>query len=85
MRRGEACGVRSSYVRTTTPKKGGGADQQQAGCTEWQTEFPFSFDDKHLLLLTLAPYITIGLRSSTARLPKGRAFFRKESARSAGR
>jgi len=27
----------------------------------------------------------LGLRSSTTRLPKGRAFFRKESARSASR
>ena len=53
--------------------------------TEWQTDFPFSFDDKHLLLLTPAPNTILGLRSSTARLPKGRAFFRKESARSAGR
>jgi hypothetical protein len=52
--------------------------------TEWQTDFPFSFDDKHLLLLTPAPNTILGLRSSTARLPKGRAFFRKESARSAG-
>ena len=36
-------------------------------------------------LLTPAPYTILGPRSSTARLPKGRAFFRRESARSAGR
>ena len=36
-------------------------------------------------LLTPAPYTILGLRSSTTCLPKGRAFFRKESARSAGR
>ena len=36
-------------------------------------------------LLTPAPYTILGLRSSTTRLPKGRAFFRKESARSASR